>query len=81
MKQRFKDLIEADKSTDDYNSAVYSEFGLSTLKHYDILVVAPGWIPPKIMQGFEVEITCTAKHSYISGFEVKGEGFLIAWIQ
>ena len=81
MKQRLKDIIEADRSTNDYSAAVYAEFGLSTNKHYDILVVAPGWVPTKIMQGFNVEITCSATHSYISGYEVKGEGFLIAWIQ
>ncbi|MBO4346574.1 MAG: hypothetical protein J5840_02935 [Lachnospiraceae bacterium] len=81
MKQRLKDIIEADKTTSDYNTAAFVEFGLSADKHYDILVVAPGWTPTKLMQGFDVEIICTAKHSYISGYEVKGDGFLIAWIQ
>lgn len=30
---------------------------------------------------FDAEITQTASHSYISGYEVKGDGFLMAWIQ
>ena len=81
MKQRLKDIFDADKSTHDYKTAIKCEFGLSAEKHYDILVVAPGWTPTKLMQGFDVEVTCTEKHSYISGYEVKGDGFLMAWIQ
>jgi len=81
VKKRLKDIFDADKSTEDYASAVFSEFGLSVDKHYDLLVVAPGWKPTKIMAGFDVEVVTTAIHSYISGYEVKGNGFLIAWIQ
>ncbi len=81
MKKRLKELFDADTSTTDYGAAVFSEFGLSVDKHYDILVVAPGWKPSKIMNGFDVDIVTTATHSYISGYEVKGEEFLIAWIQ
>lgn len=81
MKKRLKDIFNADRSTEDYASAVYNEFGLSTDKHYDLLVVAPGWKPTKIMAGFDVDVVTTMTHSYISGYEVKGDGFLIAWIQ
>lgn len=81
MKKRLKDIFDADSSTKDYDAAIRSEFGLSPDSHYDLLVVAPGWTPQKVMRGFDVEITCTAEHSYISGYEVKGDGFLIAWIQ
>ncbi len=81
MKKRLQELFDADTSTSDYDSAVMAEFGLSTKRHYDLLVVAPGWTPPKILNGFPVEIVTTAKHSYKSGFEVIGDGFRIAWIQ
>ncbi len=81
MKKRLQKIFDADKSTTDYKAAIMTEFGLSANKHYDLLVVAPGWTPPKIMANADVEITCTVKHSYISGYEVRGEGFLMAWIQ
>ena len=81
MKRRLKEIFDADKSTVDYRAAVFSEFGLSTDKHYDLLVVAPGWTPVKIMNDFDVDIVTSVRHSYISGYEVKGDGFLIAWIQ
>ena len=81
MKKRLKDIFDADGSTRDYAAAIMSEFGLSVDKHYDMLVVAPGWKPTKIMANTDTEITTTVTHSYISGFEVKGDGFLIAWIQ
>lgn len=81
MKKRLQELFDADRSTTDYAAAVMAEFGLSTEQHYDLLVVAPGWTPTKVLNGFPVEIVTTAKHSYKSGFEVKGNGFRIAWIQ
>lgn len=49
------ELIKADKSTDNYTGAVFDEFGLSVDKHYDVLVVAPGWTPAKIMNDYDVE--------------------------
>lgn len=81
MKKRMIELIKADKSTDNYTGAVFDEFGLSVDKHYDVLVVAPGWTPAKIMNDYDVEITCTAEHSYISGYEVVGDDYLLGWIQ
>ena len=81
MKKRLQDIFDADRSTKDYDAAIQTEFGLSTGKHYDLLVVAPGWTPQKVLADFDVEITCTADHSYISGYEVKGKDFLMAWIQ
>lgn len=81
MKERLIQILNADKSiSESANMAMY-EFGLSREKHYDVLVVAPGWKPDKIMAGFDVEITCTVIHSYISGYEVKGKDFLVGWIQ
>ncbi len=81
MKQRMIDLMNSDKTTTDYEGAVMADFGLDPQKHYDVLVVAPGWKPDKIMKDQDVKITCTAVHSYKSGYEVQGDGFLIAWIQ
>ena len=69
MKRRLKEIFDADKSTVDYRAAVFSEFGLSTDKHYDLLVVAPGWTPVKIMNDFDVDIVTSVRHSYISGYE------------
>lgn len=81
MKARLMQLLSADASyTEDREIAMY-EFGLSRDKHYDVLVVAPGWKPTKIMADYDVDIICTKEHSYINGFEVKGEYFLIGWIQ
>ncbi len=82
MKNRMRQLLGADASyaREDNDIAMY-EFGLSREKHYDVLVVAPGWKPTVIMQDYDVEITCTKAVNYISGYEVKGEDFLIGWIQ
>ena len=81
MKERLLQLLSADNSfSEDKDIAMY-EFGLSRAKHYDVLVVAPGWKPTKIMADYDVEITCTKEHSYISGYEVKGNDFLLGWIQ
>lgn len=81
MKERLVQLLSADQSMTETAEMAMYEFGLSRDKHYDVLVVAPGWKPDKIMKDYDVEITCTKVHSYLSGYEIKGDGFLIAWIQ
>ena len=81
MKARLIQMLGADASFSKNKDIAMYEFGLSREKHYDVLVVAPGWKPTKIMVDYDVEITRTKEHSYISGYEVKGSDFLIAWIQ
>ena len=81
MKRRMLQLLSADKSYTKDNDIAMCEFGLSVEKHYDVLVVAPGWKPAKIMADYDVEITCTKAVNYISGYEVKGKDFLLGWIQ
>lgn len=81
MKERLKQLLNADRSFSENKDIALFEFGLSRDKCYDVLVIAPGWKPTKIMTGFDVEITCMQEHSYLSGYEVRGKDFLIGWIQ
>lgn len=81
MKERMLQLLGGDPSWAEEKDTAMYEFGLSRDKHYDVLVVAPGWKPTKIMADYDVEITCTKVVNYISGYEVKGENFLIGWIQ
>ena len=81
MKARLIQMLGADASFSKNKDIAMYEFGLSREKHYDVLVVAPGWKPTKIMVDYDVEITCTKEHSYISGYEVKGKDFLLGWIQ
>ena len=77
MKERLIQLLSADNSFAENRDIAMFEFGLSREKRYDVLVVAPGWKPTKIMADYDVEITCTKEHSYISGYEVKGNDFLL----
>ena len=56
-------------------------FGLHKEKHYDMLVVAPGWKPTKIIKRKDIQVTCTMEHSYLSGYEVTVGEKSIAWIQ
>ena len=81
MKKRMLQLLTADESYAKDKDIAMCEFGLSVEKHYDVLVVAPGWKPTKIMADYDVEITCTKAVNYISGYEVKGKDFLLGWIQ
>lgn len=81
MKERMLQLLYADASYGRNPNLAMYEFGLSREKHYNVLVVAPGWKPTKIMTDYDVEITCTKVVNYISGYEVKGSDFLIGWIQ
>ena len=54
MKQRLIQMLSADKSFTENKDIAMCEFGLSREKHYDVLVVAPGWKPTKIMIDYDV---------------------------
>ena len=56
-------------------------FGFTRDRHYDLLVVAPGWKPTKILPPDFGNVTLTAAHSYISGYEVEWDSKRIGWIQ
>lgn len=56
-------------------------FGFHSDVHYDMLVVAPSWKPEKILNETDCEVTVTAEHSYISGYEVTMGDERIAWMQ
>lgn len=80
MKERLKQIFSAMQITPGGDAALY-EFGLHKEKHYDVLVIAPGWKPTKIINRKDIHVTCTMEHSYISGYEVTAYGRAIAWIQ
>lgn len=81
MKERLKQLLAANTSLSPDADIPLYEFGLQREKHYDVLVVAPGWKPTKIIHRPDVQVKCTVEHSYISGYEVTGDAFTMAWIQ
>lgn len=82
MKPRLQQILAAETALCGVSGDItLHEFGLSPETRYDVLVVAPGWKPHKIMTDFDVEITCTQEHSYLSGYEVKHRGRRMAWIQ
>ncbi len=80
MKQRLQQLISALQITPGADPA-FHEFGLRKGKHYDVLVVAPGWKPTEIVQRKDVHVACTMERSYVSGYELTAYGRSIAWIQ
>lgn len=58
-----------------------TEFGFDSTKHYDLLVVAPGWKPTKILPVDFGTVSIIVEHSYISSYEVEWDNKRIAWIQ
>lgn len=56
-------------------------FGFDVNTHYDVLVVAPSWLPINLNFKENVEVTLTKKHTFFSGYEIKGKNIKIAWAQ
>lgn len=80
MKPLLKNIIKKQKQFNNGDMAA-EVFGFQKSKHYDVLVVAPGWKPTKILKGQDCTVTITAEHSYISGYEVQWNDKSIAWAQ
>lgn len=56
-------------------------FGFDPNIFYDVLVIAPGWKPTKIIEDPSYTVTTLSIHSYISGYLVEKDGIKIAWAQ
>lgn len=76
-------LIEVLANMKKYNSGCMSRecFGFDPEVLYDVMVVAPGWKPTKIIQDASYHVTQLTQHSYFSGYLVEKDGLKIAWAQ
>lgn len=82
LKKRLIELIaNAKMYNGNSNTLPTYEFGLDINTVYDLLVVAPGWKPNKIIEDPSFEVKVMKEHSYISGYEVLKDGYKIGWIQ
>lgn len=59
----------------------YINFGLDADTVYDALVVAPSYIPYKILKDGSFRVTELGSQSYCTGFLVEKDGLNIAWIK
>lgn len=80
MKEQLVRILARDKQFNAGDMAA-ELFGFQQDVHYDLLVVAPGWKPTKILNWTDFEVKITAEHSYFSGYEVKMGDKLVAWVQ
>lgn len=80
MNEHLESILQKDR---EYNGENMAEeiFGFHRDVCYDALVVAPGWKPTKILSEDMAEVTETAGHAYVSGYEVKIGDKLLAWAQ
>ncbi|MBQ5316118.1 MAG: hypothetical protein J6I96_01035 [Oscillospiraceae bacterium] len=80
MKEKLRCLLDNMKK---YNSGImYREcFGFDPDTEYDVLVIAPGWKPAKIIRDPAYKVTELAQHSYFSGYLVEKDGLKAAWAQ
>lgn len=80
MKEQLKAIVAKDREFNAGDMAA-EVFGFRRDVHYDMLVIAPGWNPLKILDRTNYEVTQTAAHVYVNGYEVKIGDRLIAWAQ
>ena len=80
MKQRLQRALDCMKR---YNTGImYREcFGFEPDTEYDMLVIAPGWKPTKIIRDPAYKVTELSQHSYFSGYLVEKDGMKAAWTQ
>jgi nucleoside phosphorylase len=80
MKEKMKKILDR-IHTYNVDNMAHHTFGLDTSITYDVLVIAPGWKPTKLISDSNVLVTCLANHSYISGYLVEKDELKIAWVQ
>lgn len=56
-------------------------YNIDSNEKYDLIVVAPSWLPEKIMKNYNVNIITLSRHAYFGSYLVEYENKRIAWIQ
>lgn len=56
-------------------------YGIGSDESFDAFVIAPAWLPEKILKDCEAEIECRLRKSYFSSYVVSFGGVRIAWLQ
>lgn len=80
MTELMKAMVACDRKYN-HGDPMAEVFGFDRRKHYDLLVVAPGWKPTKLLPPEFGTVTVTAVHSYMSGYEVEFGTRRMAWMQ
>ena len=80
MKEKLRRALDNMKK---YNRGIMFQeiFGFDPDVMYDVLVIAPGWHPDKIIRDPAYKITLLSQHSYFSGYLVEKDGLRAAWAQ
>ncbi|MBR4895360.1 MAG: hypothetical protein IKZ41_02955 [Clostridia bacterium] len=79
MKQEFREMLDAMHR---YNRGSLAKdfFGLDPDERYDLLVVAPSWLPAKIFSEVRVLVSPRAEHAVMKGYHLYWINKKIAWI-
>jgi purine-nucleoside phosphorylase len=65
-------------NTDDLLKQIYN---IDSNEKLDLIVIAPSWLPEKIMKNYDVKISTLSRHSYFGSYLVEYKEKRIAWIQ
>ncbi len=81
MNDLYLRIISEAQAHNNTNDMLKTIYGLDSDEKYDCIVVAPSWLPEKILKNYDCEISCITRQVYIGSYIVKYKGFKIAWIQ
>jgi purine-nucleoside phosphorylase len=81
MTDLYKKIIQAAEKYNNTDDLLKSIYGLDANADYDCIVIAPSWLPDKILKNIDCEITVVKRHAYFGSYLIKREKHQIAWIQ
>lgn len=64
--------------TEDLLKQIYN---IDSNEKFDLIVVAPSWLPEKIMKNYDVEIRVLSRYAYFGSYIIEYQEKRIAWIQ
>lgn len=75
------EIINSAKKYNNSNDFLMSVYGISSAEKFDAIVVAPAWVPEKILAKYEKEIEIIADKAGYTSYIVRFAGKRIAWIK
>lgn len=74
-------LLDKAQKYNNTNDMLYDLIKISSNEKFDAIIIAPSWLPEKILVNYDAEIICMTKHTYISSYIVKFDGLNLVWVQ
>lgn len=74
-------ILKIAQECNNSNDMLRDIYKINSNDEFDAIIIAPSWLPEKILKNYKAKITCLTRHAYFGSYLVEYDDIKIAWIQ